>query len=191
MNKAGNRGVGVSKKDPFGKWMLIGIFVLFLAAAALHFVYEWSGKSIVAGLFAPVNESPWEHLKMTFWPMLVWWVAGYLIFLRNRGNGFVRAAVTYAVSALFSVVFVIAFFYAYTGALGVESLPVDIIGLFLSLLFGILLARHIDRHLTPGMFAAFIAVAVILLMAAAFLYYTFEPPHLPIFKDPPTGTYGI
>lgn len=186
-----SRTGSTSKKEPFVTWMLFGIPILIAVAYPIHLLYEWTGKNIVAGLFAPVNESMWEHLKMVFWPTLFWWAIGYLIFLRNRGNGFARAAVTCAVSALVSEVFVIAFFYTYTGALGVESLTVNIIGLFLGLFFGILLARHIDRHTKPRKFATFIAVVLILLLAAAFLYFTFTPPHLPIFKDPPTGRFGI
>lgn len=38
--------------------------ILFTAAAGtlLHFVYEWSGSAVIVGLFAPVNESVWEHI---------------------------------------------------------------------------------------------------------------------------------
>lgn len=187
----GKAGSNTSKKDPFVMWMILGIPVLFLIASPLHFVYEWTGKNIVAGLFAPVNESPWEHLKLTFWPVLIWWLVGYLAIMRKKEYGFPRAALTCAVTELFSVVFTLAFFYTYTGALGAESLLVDIIGLFFGLFLGILLARHIYKHTKPGMFAAFVCVVVILVMAAAFLWFTFETPHLPVFKDPPTGTYGI
>lgn len=181
----------ISKKDPFVIWMLLGIPILFIAASPLHFVFGWTGKNIVTGLFTPVNESPWEHLKLTFWPILIWWIIGYLLFLRRKEAGFARFAVTCAVSQFVCAVFIESFFYTYTGALGVESLIVDIISIFLGLLFAILLARHVYKHIKPGMFAAFIAMLIILFIAAVLLYFTFYPPHLPIFMDPPTGTYGI
>ncbi len=180
-----------TKKDPFVIWMLLGIPILFIAASPLHFVYGWTGDNFIAGLFTPVNESPWEHLKLTFWPILIWWFIGYLIFLRQRDGGYARFAVTCAVSEFVCAVFIQAFFYTYTGALGIESLVIDIISLFFCLLFAIILARHIDKHTKPGMFAAFIATVLIIIMAAALIYFTFEAPHLPIFMDPPTGTYGI
>jgi hypothetical protein len=187
MKKAGT----ISKKDPFVIWMLLGIPVLFIVASPLHFLFDWSGKNMIAGLFTPVNESPWEHLKLTFWPILVWWTLGYLLFSRRKERVFGRYAVSCAVSAFVSTVFVAAFFYTYTGALGVESLIVDIISLFLGLFLSIILAQHVYKRTKPGLFAAFIAVVIIMIMAAAFLFFTFTPPHLPIFKDPPTGTYGI
>ena len=40
-----------------------------LAGTALHFAYDWCLSPLV-GLFAPVNESVWEHLKLLFWPFL-------------------------------------------------------------------------------------------------------------------------
>lgn len=191
MKKADNGSRAVSKRDPFVIWMLIGIPILFIAASPLHFVFEWTGKNLIAGLFTSVNESPWEHLKLIFWPILIWWSIGYVLFLRRTDAGFARFAVTCAVSEFVCAVFIEAFFYTYTGAFGIESLIIDIISLFLGLFFAIVLARHIYKHTKPGMFAAFIAVVVILIMAAAILYFTFEAPHLPIFMDPPTGAYGI
>jgi len=191
MKKASSGSRAVSKKDPFVIWMLVGIPILFLVASPLHFLFGWTGKNFITGLFTPVNESPWEHLKLTFWPILIWWIIGYLIFLRRKEGDFARFAVTCAVSEFVAAVFIAVFFYTYTGALGIESLVVDITSLFLGLFFGILLARHVDKHTKPGMFSAFISVVIIFVMAAAFIYFTFAAPHLPIFKDPPTGTYGI
>ena len=47
-----------------------GAAVLALGAAA-HFFYEWSGNNFFVGMFSPVNESVWEHMKLAFFPMLL------------------------------------------------------------------------------------------------------------------------
>ena len=65
-------------------WILLAIPILFIIGSLMHFVYEWSGESIIVGIFAPTNESIWEHLKMTFWPMLIWWIVGYCLFSKRR-----------------------------------------------------------------------------------------------------------
>ena len=50
-----------------------------LAGAALHFLYDrWPNAG--TALFAPVNESLWEHVKLVFWPYL-----GAAVLL-NRGR---------------------------------------------------------------------------------------------------------
>jgi hypothetical protein len=185
------KGSSISKRDPFLVWILLGIPLLFIAAYPIHFLYGWVGKSVVMGVFAPVNESAWEHLKLAFWPMLIWWIVGYLLFLRKKEGGLGRAAVTFAAAGLLCVLIIEAFYYIHTGAFGFKSLAFDITSLFVGLLTGILLARHIYKHTKPGKFAAFLAIVLILVMTASFVYFTFDPPHLPIFRDPPTGLYGI
>ena len=50
----------------------IGIIVIFSFGALLHFVYEWSHHNKIVALFAAVNESTWEHIKICMTPTLVW-----------------------------------------------------------------------------------------------------------------------
>lgn len=50
-----------------------------------HFAYDFLGQQTVVGLFFPVNESTWEHLKLLFFPMLICLLAGYLI-IRNHAS---------------------------------------------------------------------------------------------------------
>ena len=44
------------------KWELAGLFLTLIFGNLLHFVYDWSGQSIAAAVFAAVNESTWEHM---------------------------------------------------------------------------------------------------------------------------------
>ena len=50
----------VSKPE---KWILLGIPLLFSIGSILHFAYDFLMKIPLAGIFAPVNESIWEHEK--------------------------------------------------------------------------------------------------------------------------------
>ena len=43
------------------------LFTLILGTVG-HFFYEWSGENKIAGIFFPVNESVWEHMKLTLLP---------------------------------------------------------------------------------------------------------------------------
>jgi hypothetical protein len=132
-----------------------------------------------------------EHLKLAFWPMLVWWLVGYLLLGRKKSGSPARFAVTCAISEVVCLWFIVAFFYTYTGAFGIESLALDILSLFLGLVAAVLVARHVIIHTKPGGAASFLAVVVLLVLAAAFAYFTLAPPHVPLFQDSPTGTYGI
>lgn len=68
-------------------WLAFGIAVL--AGTGLHFLYDVCPAPLV-GLFAPVNESVWEHLKLFFWPTLA---AAFVLTQEKRGSGSGRGAV--------------------------------------------------------------------------------------------------
>ncbi|MBC7959497.1 MAG: hypothetical protein H7X94_06495, partial [Vallitaleaceae bacterium] len=129
-------------------WILLGIPVLFIVGGLMHFAYEASGNKLLAGLFAPINESIWEHLKMAFWPTVVWWLLGYFLLSKTRGFSTKHWFVSCAISAMVSPLVIVAFYYTYTGAFGIESLVLDIFSLLLGLAIGQLLALHIYTYAT-------------------------------------------
>ena len=53
----------------------ISMAILAVATVLLgslnHFIYEWSGENVVAGLLFATNESVWEHIKLALLPMLL------------------------------------------------------------------------------------------------------------------------
>lgn len=59
----------------------LGLVLFSILSIPLHFSYAWLGKLNMVGMFTPINESIWEHLKLLFWPLLLWWGIGYLIFV--------------------------------------------------------------------------------------------------------------
>lgn len=52
--------------------MWIGFIVISIVGTLLHFLYEISGHNKVALLFAAVNESTWEHIKIALTPTFLW-----------------------------------------------------------------------------------------------------------------------
>ncbi|WP_286082764.1 DUF6512 family protein, partial [Parablautia intestinalis] len=62
----------LSSMKSLKQYTAIGIIFVLLAGTLAHFVYDWSGNHAVIGLFTPVNESIWEHMKLLFFPMLLY-----------------------------------------------------------------------------------------------------------------------
>ena len=62
---------------------IVGLLFTLLTGFLLHFVYEWSGDNPLVGLFSPVNESVWEHLKLLFFPILAYSIVEYFIYGKN------------------------------------------------------------------------------------------------------------
>ena len=170
-------------------WILAGIPVLFAIGSAMHFLYEFSGKNLLIGIFAPVNESVWEHSKLVLLPVILWWWL-YYAFRKDKQpidkkKWFAGALASLTVSLLAMPLL----YYFYTGAFGKEILWVDILILLLALTLGQLCGLHFCRYakgISPS--AAGIAFACILFLFALF---TFCPPHIPWFRDAVSGGYGI
>lgn len=57
----------------------VAILPLSLLGSLLHFAYDWSRHNRVVAVFAAVNESYWEHIKIAFWPVLAWLVALFVL----------------------------------------------------------------------------------------------------------------
>ena len=156
-----------------------------LLGTALHFAYAWSGSLVVVGLFAPVNESPWEHLKLYLLPVLLyaaveWWI------LRDVRRLLFAKLVQQAAGMLF----ILAFFYTYTGAFGIENVLLDILSFVLAMVLGYWLSYRLLKASSPVPLPAWTSAAALAVIVAIFWLATFVPPHLPLFLDPTTSRYG-
>ena len=170
------------------RWQLGGFLFVCAAGTALHFLYQWSGESVAAAPFAAVNESVWEHMKLLFWPMLLWAGAERAV-LGGYSRGFWPAK---ALGTLLGLALIPALYYTYTGALEVSVMWVDIAIFFVAAAAAFLaetrmLAR--DWRCRGGARAS--ALVLLLLLSAAFILCTFVPPRVPLFRDPVTGFYGL
>ena len=96
------------------KWRNISIIFSLILGAILHFTYEWSGKSALIAAFCAVNESTWEHLKLSFFPMLIIAIIGYFLFGKNETN-YIKGN---SIGIFFSIVFTVVTFYTYSGIIG-------------------------------------------------------------------------
>jgi len=72
------------------RWHVIGAIWIIVVGSLLHFTYEWSGKSIIVGLFSPVNESVWEHLKLGYFSLTFFMLIDFWI-LKNKTTGYFAA----------------------------------------------------------------------------------------------------
>ena len=117
----------MKKRDYRIKFLLLNTAILGGVAALVHMAYEVSEKITVIGLFAPVNESVWEHLKIMFFPNLIWWIVMY--FVKKKSCAVVLRSWIFAaaLSLLAAPLLVLLLFYAYTGAFGGPSIAVDIV----------------------------------------------------------------
>ena len=177
----------MTRQSSLAKWELIGIPVIVLAGSALHFAFEWSGYWKPLAIIAAVNESVWEHLKLAFWPSLLWALIGYAAFKPNAWAFW--SAKGYAL--LVAPILIIAIFYGYTAILGRNFLVFDIATFVLAIAAGQLVsARLIVGKISDSRVCA-ISAGLLLCQIAAYSTLTFYPPPLAVFEDGRNGIRGI
>ena len=160
------------------------IFIIFLGTA-LHFTYALSGNNLLVGSFSAVNESVWEHLKLPFWPSLLWMLIE-LYPLRKIISNFFAAK---TIGTMIMVVLIPTVFYSYT-AFTEEILAVDIATFMIAVIIGQIVSYKLFKQGQTSKTTETIAIITITLLAIIFILLTFYPPHLPIFQDSNTGQYG-
>lgn len=170
------------------KWHIIGFVMIVIFGSLFHFVYQWSGKNPVVGIFGAINESTWEHLKLLFWPALFYSIIEYIYIGKTFNNFFVAKAVSFIVG----ISLIIIIFYTYTGIFGKHNFFADI-GLFILSVFvtQYLSYKIIFKEDQYTYNQNVIAIFSIILLTLFFIVFTFNPPHIPLFEDPLTNTYGI
>lgn len=167
-------------------WQSIAVISSIILGILLHFSYEWTGENIIVALFSGVNESTWEHLKLAFYPMILMAMIRYCI-IEKRSNNYWFAQ---ALGILTAIGFIIIFFYTYTGIIG-ENLDWLNISLFV---IAICLGEYVTYKILifrKNYNAELISIIFLVILFFSFILYTFNPPQIPFFKDPVTGSYGI
>ena len=74
------------KKTSF-LWQVAGFGATALAGTLLHFLFDWTGKNLLAAFFSGVNESTWEHIKLLFWPLFLFGLIQRLLLRTGRTSG--------------------------------------------------------------------------------------------------------
>lgn len=114
----------------FCKFTAFGMLFNMIFGTLLHFLYDWCNENPIIGLFAPVNESVFEHLKLLYFPMLIWVVIGYYKYARKNRSYFPSAFVGLICGLLTMPII----FYTYTAFTKTPILSVDIIIFILSII---------------------------------------------------------
>lgn len=167
-------------------FMWIGIIVISTFGTLGHFTYEFTKHSRIVGLFAAVNESTWEHIKIALTPTILWSLLDGAFFGTNPNYFLAKIA------SLLIIVFFIPFvFYSYRRLSRKAILPIDIIIFYLAVIFSQLAFYAILDLPAQGFAVNYFAVVATFIVFGCYMTLTLAPEHSPIFKDPITGKYGF
>lgn len=160
---------------------IIAFFIISIIGTLSHFVYEWTGKPYLIGLFFPVNESTWEHLKLLFFPSLIYFAVVYFT-LKEKPKNYISAT---AISIIAGMVSIVVMFYTYQGVLGRNIDFLNILIYFFGVIVTVYIMQRIlkTQSYSSGT-ANVISLFFLLLTAILFVSFSFNPPSLGIFLPP-------
>ena len=169
------------------KWELVGMIFVVVIGALFHFMFQLLNYWGPAGAVFPVNESVWEHLKLPYWPLIIFSLIEYY-FIKEKANNFIIGK---TISFLISIVTILIIFYTYTAILGTDLLILDILSFVIGVIIGqfvsykIMTKQQLSKWYINTSWIIFIGFGIL------FAFFTYFPPAIPLFQDPETGLYGI
>lgn len=167
-------------------WQIGGFVFTGILGVMLHFLYEWTDKSIVVAPFSAVNESIWEHMKLLFFPMFLFALIEY----KFIGQDFENFWCAKLIGILMGLLIIPVIYYVYTGVLGVNADWFNIVIFFIATASAYYLEYLLLKN---NLFFKSSLTAFVLLcfLAGLFVVMTFVQPQIPLFRDMITGKYGI
>lgn len=169
------------------RYQIIGFIFVSITGTLSHFAFEWLNYNKIAGLVFPINESTWEHLKLLFFPYLIWSIFQYCFLIKKKS-----VFMCSLISVIIGMTTIVTFYYTYTGIIGKNIDAINIFSFFLGVFitfvidYILLISENFSKYLWQN-----IGIAGLLIITALFFIFTIAPPFLPLFKDPINSTYGI
>jgi hypothetical protein len=165
-------------KKSISFWQMVGFIAAGVGGTLLHFLYDWSGQHPVVGAFSAVNESIWEHMKLLFFPMLVFSLIEY----SRIGKDYPNFWCVKLIGTLMGLTAIPVLYYTYTGALGVSADWFNIAIFFIAAAAVYWLETRLLQNSRPRCTFPAVALGTLLLIGVVFVMLTYYPLNLPLFQ---------
>ena len=168
-------------------WQLVGFTFTSVFGTLLHFLYDLTGGSLFVAPFSAVNESTWEHMKLVFFPMLIFAIIENHFLGKERKDFWCVKLL----GILSTLIMIPVFFYTYNGVFGPSPDWVNILIFFTSAGLAFFFEWWLFKKNCVSCKSPTTAVLTLCAIAFLFAFFTFVTPEIPLFLDPVSGNYGI
>lgn len=169
--------------------------ISILLGVALHFVYDILNKPFIIGLFIPVNESIWEHLKLVLLPITTFGIL-YNIFYRKESDKLTNFWYYTTKSIILSMIVIVFGYYGYRFIFkevpGLVNIIIYIIAMILAFYKTYInLQNQNNNSDNSNVNKNSVGITILVLMFMLFILFTIWPPQIELFRDPVNNTFGI
>ena len=166
--------------------MIYGILFIAIVGTLLHFAYEVSHHNKFVAIFAAVNESTWEHIKICMTPTILWTLYDGYVYGMN-GNFFIGKSLC----LLTIIILIPILFYTYTALTKKSILWIDVICFYITVICSQLVFNYFINLETLPFIYTYLSGILLFLEIGAYMFLTFNPLKNFIFKDPISHKYGL
>lgn len=161
------------------KYVIAGILFVSVSGTLLHFAYDLLNRNFFVGLFTPINESTFEHMKLIFFPMVLFTIYSS----RRLSHDYPCILPVSLLSTIIATFLIPVLFYTYSGVLGFNLPVLDISTFFISVISGFLYLYKNTIFCTSTINESFMII-LITVITVLFIIFTYYPPDLGIFAEP-------
>ena len=169
------------------KLQIIGFVFVSVLGTLNHFVFKWSGNNKIIALFVPINESPWEHMKMLFFPFLIFTIFSAIKLRNDKFNIFSAGYIS--VDA--GMISTLCYFYTLNGIIGGNNEWVNLSSFYIGALIIFVINYFLINNSIGNGIPNGICKGLFIVKTIIFAVFTFVPPLIPLFQDPLNLTFGI
>lgn len=165
---------------------IIGVIIAFILCFPFHFLYD-KFPCFLTSMFAPVNESIWEHMKLLFGSIIVSGIIQKLIII-YRKEKVNNICFSNFIGALLSIpIFLILFLLIYfiIGENFILTISIMLLTIILSEIISYKIMNQKDFNMENK------TIIFVIIIYSIFTLLTYFPLKNVLFIDPTNNTYGI
>lgn len=169
------------------KIKIIGVFISFIIAVILHFIYGIFPNTFFS-ILAPVNESIWEHMKLIVSSSLIFSIFEYFIY-KKKDIPYNNFILSYGVSCVLGIIVYLLIYIPLNDIFGHKAYIA--IGLLFIILIFVQYVSYYIMNKKEMWHSCDMGILLIIIIYFIFGYLTYHPPKINLFYDYMHKGFGI
>lgn len=170
---------------------ITAIPIIIFLTVIFHFAFEFLGSPRILIPFFPINESVFEHLKLSIYPTMLTWIIGAFCLTNKMKIDMSKWIIAMTFSIMTNLITVLSLYYIGTAAFNIHSLIYDILTIIIGTIIGQILSIHVYNRISDKNKNVAYAYIILIILFVAVTYFSFNPKEIPLFLDSRTNSYGI